>query len=71
MATKKKSKTATYTEAIRALADLAVICGRLHNDAKINGDKIAMWAMGMIYEDMVQAHVRLGNIRLTIKGPKS
>jgi len=70
MATKKKKqiKTLTYQETLDSIESAIGSTSLLLSDAQKNGDKIAMWALTFIYDDLIKSYHRLGNIRLTIKG---
>lgn len=72
MATKKKQiKTVTYKIALDSIEESIAQTSLLLHDAQKNGDKIAMWALTFIYDDLIKSYHRLGNIRMTIKGDQT
>ncbi len=75
MATKKRVKKTKpsndYKSALHNLGNLIDEMGRLLYKAQKNGDKIAMWTLTFIYDDLIKLHNRLGNTRLTVKGDQS
>lgn len=70
-AQKKKIKTGNYTSALVSIEKSIAETSQLLYDAQKNGDKIAMWALAFIYDDLIKSYHRLGNIRNTIKGDRT
>ncbi len=72
MAAKKKQiKTGTYKATLDSIEESIGRISLLLLDAQKNGDKIAMWALTFIYDDLIKSYHRLGNIRTTIKGDQT
>lgn len=69
---RKKSKVGkgSYFLAQWGLSDAIHEVILLQTKALNNGDQIAQWALGELYEDLVKSSNRLGQIRLTVKGDR-
>lgn len=67
----KQKKKASYKDALIELDNLIHTTGLLLSDAQKNEDKIAIWTLTFVYEDLIKTYSRLGNIRLTVKGDQT
>lgn len=65
---KKPRRTGSYEDARELVGKTIREVSHLITDAKNNGDKIALWGLTFVWEDLIKSYHRIGNMKTTCKG---